>query len=255
MTIPEGVRNNIISLLVGAFITALATRLHAKTKRLRYSTRVDRLALSADDPIFGSVRILWGDQPVRNLYMAEVQVENCSNQDFEDVVFKVYTANETFLLNERTYIIGSPDIVYWSPEFKARLAVGQGLQPTPEQSFSYYHSREYRVPVFNRRQLLQFNYLCTRPNDDQQPGVFVSTHLKGAKLRHQVRANLVLGIPIQLVIVRGLVIAALTFAVCGLWLRNVWLASGISMVAGLFAQHIGAAEYKVERWVWTLISG
>jgi hypothetical protein len=256
--IPEVLRTNleasIISLVVGAVITILVTKLLAKTARLRYSTRVDRLALVADDPVFGSVRVTWGNRDVRNLYMASVEVENSSNRDFENVEFTVYTDGVTDLLGERTAIVNSPDIVKWSPEFTQKLAVLAGLAPTPDQQNIFNHRREYRVRVFNRGQILQFSYLCTR-NDDVQPFIFVDTQLKGARLKQQVRLSFVLGVPLQIAAIRGLVMSAVTLLACGLLLHSVWWASGISIIVGLFGQHLGAAEYKAERWIWKVLAG
>ena len=246
---------SIISLLVGALITAVATKLHGKTARLRYSTRTNRLALAGDDPIFGSVRISWRNQDVRNLHMVSVEIENASSRDFENVEFKVYTAHDTFLLSEWTAVVDTPYIVKWSDEFRATLAVEPGGTPTVEQWNIYNHSREYRVPVLNRGQILQLTYLCTRPVDDAQPAVFVSGQLKGAKLKYQVRSNLVVGVPVQVAITRGLAVAGIVVVACGLSLQSVWAASGISMVVGLFAQLVGAAEYRGERWLRRLISG
>jgi len=246
---------SIISLLVGALITAVATKLHGKTARLRYSTRINRLALAADDPIFGSVRVSWGNQDVRNLHMVSVEIENASSRDFENVEFTVFTAIETFLLSERTVVVNTPYIVKWSDEFKAKLAVTPGGTPTVEQRNTYNHSREYCVPVLNRGQILQLTYLCTRPGDDAQPAVHVGSQLKGAKLMYQVRSNLVVGVPAQVAITRGLVVAGIVVVACGLSLQSVWVASGISMVVGLFARLVGAAEYRGERWLRRLISG
>jgi len=246
---------SLISLAIGALITMVMTRLLGKTARLRYSTRTDRLAIAADDPIFGSLRVSWQNQAMRNLHMASVEIENTSTRDFENVEFKVYTANETFLLNERTSVVGTPYIVNWSDAFRTSLAVAPGASLSDAQWNIYYHSREYRVPVLNRGQVLQLSYLCTRPNDDAIPAVFVSTQLKGATLKYQFRSNLVLGVPVQLAIGRGLVVASLVVVACALSLRSVWVASGISLVAGLCALLLGAVEYKAERWLRRLLAG
>lgn len=192
---------------------------------------------------------------MRNLHIVFVEVENTSSRDFENVDLKVYTGSETVLLNERSSVVGTPYIVDWSQHFKASLVVAPGAMPTANQWDIYNHSREYRLPVLNRGQLLQFSYLCTRPLDDAPPAVFVATQLKGAKLKYQVRSNLVLSVPVQVALSRGLVIAAAVVVASGLSLRNVWAASGISMAVGLFAQLVGALEYKAERWLRNLITG
>ncbi len=111
------------------------------------------------------------------------------------------------------------------------------------------------LPVFNRGQLLELNCLCTRPGDDDAPAVFVSTQLKGATVRLQTRSNFVLGVPVQVTLPRGLAVAGLVMVRCTLWLSQVWLASVVGVVVGLFAQFVGALVYKSERWLRRLIAG
>jgi hypothetical protein len=259
MELPDVFRSqlavSLISLAVGALLMILTTKLLSKRAKLRYSTRIDRLAITADDPIFGSVKVLWRDQPVRNLHMASVEIENTSNRDFENVEFKVYTGKETFLLNERTSIVGTPYIVKWSDGFMGSFTVAPGATPSASQWDIYNHSREYHVPVLNRSQVLQLSYFCTRPGDDAPPTIFVSTQLKGAKLQHQLRSNVVIGVPVEVAAARGLVVAGVVFVVCGLYLRSVWAASGISMLTGLLAHLFGAIEFKAQRWLRNLIAG
>jgi hypothetical protein len=82
-------RSNFLSalpgLIAGSLVTALGTKLYGKTKRLRFSTTMVRIALAANDDIFGSVRVSWREQDVRKLYLASVEVENASGTDFESV--------------------------------------------------------------------------------------------------------------------------------------------------------------------------
>jgi hypothetical protein len=44
---------SILSLLAGALITAIATKIHSKTAIFRYFTRIERVALAADDLVRG----------------------------------------------------------------------------------------------------------------------------------------------------------------------------------------------------------
>lgn len=43
---------SLVSAGIGAVITALVTKLRNRTKQLRYSTKVERLAIAAEDGIF-----------------------------------------------------------------------------------------------------------------------------------------------------------------------------------------------------------
>ncbi|MGH9504190.1 MAG: hypothetical protein ACRD20_15175 [Terriglobales bacterium] len=246
----------LLSAVAGISLTTIAQKILSKTARFRYSTNVQRVAASADDAVFGSVRVTWeNNTPVRNLYIAELEIENCSSRDFENVDFKVYVDPQTLLLNERSSVEGTPYIVPWSDSFKASIVVAPGAAPTELQQRTYYHSRDYLLGVFNRGQLLRLNYLCTRPNDDVSPELLVSTLLKGARLSRQDRQKLFYGVPMQIARYRGLVIVALIILACGHYLHSVWMAAILGMLAGLVVLGIGVVEYKAERWIWRLITG
>jgi len=146
----SGIGVSLIALVVGSLLTTITQKLLAKTAKFRYSTNVQKVATSADDPIFGSIRVTWGNNGVRNLYIAEVEIENLSSRDFENADFKVYSEFGTFLLNERSSVEGTPYIVPWSEAFKASLAIEQGGTPTQAQQNAYYHSRDYNLKAFNR---------------------------------------------------------------------------------------------------------
>ena len=246
---------SILSLLAGALITVIVTKIHAKTAVFRYSTRVERVALAADDLVFGTVRVLWHDQNVRNLYLVSVEIENASTRDFENVPLKVYPAGNTIMLSELTAVVNTPYVIKWAPEFAATLVVTPGGTPSERQMDIYHHSREYLVPVFNRGQVLELSYLCTEPDGAKTPYVVVSTQLKGVALKLQVRSNFVLGVPAQLTLPRGLMGAIVAIVLCTLWLETVWVVSLIGVLVGLFAQFVGALVYKVERWLRKVIAG
>lgn len=245
----------LVSSVAGVFITTIVHKILNKTARLRYSTNIWRVSTAADDPIFGAARVTWQNNAVRNLYTAELEIENSSSHDFESIDLKVYVGNDTFVLSERSSIEGTAYIVPWSKEFQDLMAVAPGSAPTQAQQDLYYHSRDYHLKVFNRGQLLRLTYLCTRPNDDQQPEFFVSTVLKGARLIRQQRQAIYYGVPSNVALARGSMMSVLAVVACGLFLHRVWVASVVSLLVGLAVLPIGAAAYKVERWLRNLIVG
>lgn len=240
--------------IAGAVVTFIVAKLRAKTVVFRYSIRTERMAVSADDAVFGSVRVSWRDNPVRNLYLVSVEVENPSTRDFERVPLKVYTGGDTVLLTEQTAVVGTPYIVRWSPEFELSLAVAPGQTATQAQFDRYNSSREYLVPVFNRGQLLELNLLVTRL-DDLQPAVFLSMQYPGARLALQNRSHFLMGVPVQASLPRGLGVAVAVVILSSLFIRQVWLACLIGVSVGLFAQFIGALVFKGDRWVRRVIAG
>lgn len=251
--------NSAFWLIAGAVVTLVFHKIRNKTGVFGYISNFNRVALSADDSIFGSVRATWQGHQVRNLHFFTIEVENLTSTDYENVEFKVYSGNDTLILNERTEVIDTPYIIPWSDSYRARLAVAEGQQATAQQTNEHAHDREYLLPVFNRGQKLRFSYLCTKPNDDNEPGVFVSTPMKGVRLKRLKNPyaiiNPIWGVPIPAAVPRMLIVAVLVVVVCGLFVKNVWVASAVSMVVGLIGQVFGAAVYKVEKLLKRLIAG
>ena len=241
----------VASVLGTLLIRALMTR----SSRFRYSTRVDRIGISADDPVFGTVRVQWRNNDVRNLYLAVVEIENTSSKDFENVGLTIYTNNNTLLLSEQTRMIDSPSIVLWSPEFRAKLEGPAGGVLTQAQWEIYNHQREYLVPVFNRGQVLEFHYVCTRPGDNLLPYIFVDAPIKGVKLLYRQTTRLVLGVPFDLALVRGTVSALVVSILAGWFFGGSWIATAIVFLVGYTVLLQGALISKATRRLWNAIFG
>ena len=241
--------------VVGSVITLLWSAFRAKSAKFRYSTRVERVAVAAEDPVFGDVRVQWKGTAARNLYMATMEVENASAKDFEDVNLTIYAEENTKFLSESTQIVGTPDIVRWSPEFQQQLNVSSGETPTQQQWYLYNARREYVVPVFNRRQLLRFQYLCTRDDNQLLPNVFINAPVRGVKLVQQHHVNFVLQVPAALAVIPGVMTALLISVASVALLENIWLAAIVSLFAGLTALVAGAVVYRVCRRLWNLLFG
>lgn len=249
---------SIISLLVGALGTLVVTTLRNKSGVLGYTSTWNRVGISTDDDIFGQVRVHWENNQLRNLYFYTIEIENLSTRDFDNVDLRIYSGKETVILNERTAVVDEPEIVHWSPEFRKKMRVEKSGSPTDDQIEEYNHGRQYLIPVLNRRRKLTFSYLCTKPNDDGEPGIYASTQAKGVRLKRLkppfVVLNPIWGVPIPTAIVRGFIMAAVVVIVCGAFLRSVWVASLLSVVIGLFGQIFGAALHRLERKVVDLFT-
>lgn len=249
----------IFLLLIGALITQLFNKLSSKTGVLRYFVVHNKVGMSADDEVFGSVRLAWQGHDVRNLYLSTIEIENSTTSDYDNIHLKVFTNEKTVLLNQRTEIVGTPYSAPWDAAYEKRIHVPEGETARPEQLEEYNHNREYRLPVLNRGQSVRLAYLSSNPNDDNFPVVCVGTLSKGIKLKERMQPHLVLspifGVPIPVAITRALILSVLVVLVCGLWLDNVWVAASVCMTFGLTGQVFGAVAYKIERFIIDLVTG
>lgn len=249
----------IILIIIGGFMDNIVHKIRNKSGKFGYISYFNQIGFSTDDPVFGSIKVTLGENPVRNLYLFVIEIENLSYRDYEDVEFKVYSENATIILGEKTEVINSPYIIPQSESYKSRLIVPAGQQPTPQQIFEYYHIREYLLRIFNRGQKIRFSYLCSKPNDDKGPDIFIATPTKGVKLKKLknpfVIINPIFGVPVSLIRFPMLVIVVSVVLLCGLFLQNVWLASSISMVIGLTAMLFGAILYKIIKIIKNIFAG
>ena len=86
--------------VLGVILTLLTQRILQKRGVFAYFVRHNRVGLSTDDPVFGSVRVTWNDNPVDNLYISTVELRNESLNDYENVAARVFTS-DTILLNRK----------------------------------------------------------------------------------------------------------------------------------------------------------
>ena len=169
----------IASLLSGIIITVIAQYYLSKRGLFTYYVLHRHVGLSADDPIYGPVKVTWKDIPVRNLYLSTVELTNQSMKDFDSVIVRVYT-NNTVLLSQRTEIIGTTRTIYFTKEYEKETAVLEGGKPTDAQFELFHRQREYLVPTMNRGQKLCFD-LLNAPKSDDQPAIWVDVLHKGVK--------------------------------------------------------------------------
>src|SRR5438270_9168810 len=81
----------------GALLSFLSQKFLAKRGLFTYSVFHSRIGVSADDAVFGSVKVTWNGNAVANLYSSTVDLRNESLKDFDNVVVRVFS-NDTFLL-------------------------------------------------------------------------------------------------------------------------------------------------------------
>ncbi|HEY2931073.1 MAG TPA: hypothetical protein VGK99_04950 [Acidobacteriota bacterium] len=182
----------VIAGVLGFILALLTQRILGKRGLFTYFVWHNRLGVSADDAIFGSVRVTWNDNPVANLYSSTVELRNESFNDYDNVVVRVFT-NDTFLLTERTDIVGTTHFLNWTDEFSNRLVVQPGTQPTIAQQNLYRSQRDYLVPTMNRGQIVRFTFLNAPTSD--KPSLWLDILHKGVRLKFRLAQTQFLGVP------------------------------------------------------------
>lgn len=239
--------------LAGVFFTILVQQILNKRGLLTYFVRHSRVGVSADDIVFGAVRVTWNGNPVPNLYSSSVELVNQSMRDYENVIVHAFT-NDTILLTERTEIVGSTHRLNWTPEFTEQLRVPPGQQPSKDQSEMHAHQRHYVVPILNRGQVIRFHFLNSATSDNQ-PSIWLDILHKGVKLKFCIPQNEILGVAQPSAAFTGIALGFIFVIGLIVLVKTVWIAAMAALIFGLFAQLPGAYAVKVYRWLRDVIGG
>lgn len=153
----------IVSTLCGIIGALIIQKIINRRSLFTYNVFYNRIWQSAEDEIYGSVKVTWNNNPVANLYLSTVELINESAKDFESIIVRIHT-NDTILLTERTEIIGTTRIVEYTEDYKNKIFVQKGNQPDDNQVNLYYSQRDYIIPTMNRGQKIRFEYLNSAKN-------------------------------------------------------------------------------------------
>lgn len=233
----------IVTLFIGGLIKTFYDKVVCKTKIIYYTVNTERIALSTNDPIFGSIKVDWKGNIVDNLYNNIIEVENTTSTDFKDIELKVWCSFDTFILGERTSIINTTRILEWTKAYKEKIHIYQNQQATQIQLDDYFHEREYTIPIFNRGQKIHFTYLSTVKNNTQH-GIYVEVLHPGIEFKQRFATNKIHNVLVQDALFWGLFACLATVFLSILYLQDIWLIASLCMIVGLVAQSIGALIYK-----------
>ena len=237
----------LIAGVFGAVLMLLIQRFLNKRGLFTYFVWHNRVGVSTNDAVFGSVRVTWNDNPVANLSSSTVELRNESLNDYENVIVRVFTS-DTILLTERSEIVGTTHILKWTEAFVRGIAVPTGTQPTAAQQNIYTGQREYLIPTFNRGQLVRFTFL-NAAKTEKQPSLWLDIVHKGVKIKFRVAHNKFMGIPQPAAAIVGGVLGFILLGILIAIVDTVWVAALLSLVYGLLVLVPGALAIKLWRWL------
>jgi len=241
---------HVIFAILGGIVTWICQKIANRKRFLRYTVNTAQLGFSTQDELFGDIKIIWNDTHLSNVHFSRVEIQNTSGRDLEKFTFTVYSGEETNMLVDAKFILGSTKIFNWSEAFSETIKLSEGKELDSHQIHTWRHNREYMVPVFNRGETLQVQMLST---GGASGALFVDTRTKGIHMKHQAQVAEIHGVPVTITLPLGILLAALLTCLLVLAGWNDWLTSTTVMLIGLFAQSIAAFFYKVIIWPLRLI--
>lgn len=149
-----------VAAAIGAIVAWLFGLVLKRRARFVYTVTHSNVGVSSDDPVFGTIEVLYNKVPAKNLWLSTLEITNTSLQDFKEVPLEITVRNNASLLNETLMVNDTyPSEIYWEENYKQQLSCQEGNEATDFQINLYHSVRKYKIPVVNRNDKLTFTYL------------------------------------------------------------------------------------------------
>jgi hypothetical protein len=247
--------HNIVMAAVTSLVSIAATLvvqwLLNRRRLITWSATHTRLGISADDAVFGSVRVTINGNPVQNLFSSTVELVNQSTKDFDNLPIRLYTCDVS-LQSERSELVGTTQIIPHSTTYIEEIAVKPGEKPSEAQLKIWSSRRDYLVPVLNRGQTARFTYLCTADNG-LPPEIYVEIQRQGVIAKFRSPTPQYMDVPHKKAALIGSLIGITALvAVSTISLSGATIGL-VALVYGLLAVVPGAVIYRIlrrlKRWL------
>lgn len=237
----------LLSAFVGAVLSYVVVVIRRRRGLFTYVTNHNTAAISGSDPVFGTIDVTWQGNAVANLYASTIELHNQSPNDYENIAVRVFSS-DTKLLAESTEIVGTTNIVDYTPEYKQEIHVAPGTAASQEQIDLYSRRRDYLIPVFNRGQKCRFSFLNSTHDPNSTPTIWLDVIHKGVKCEYRVEPQIFWGVPQPLSTLIGIIIGFVIVVIMLRFISNPWTASMISFLIGTLVLVPGAIALKSYYW-------
>lgn len=167
---------NLLVFIIGAVVTHAWTRHKRRQVPLHWKAWDTPLAQEIDDPEIGVITVLHNGQPVTNLWLSRVELENDSSRDLQNVEVTCFYEDGTVFLGPG--IFDTKQHVQWGRRFEAERAKAGS---PPESEYLATH-RQYAIPVLNRRCRFSMDFVVQGPRGVNPQGMRLACEQTGVRL-------------------------------------------------------------------------
>jgi len=238
----------VITFLIGAFVMHVWERYKSRVNLLNYEVWHQPLGLTAEDIRFGSVKVLYNEQPVNNLYMSTIYVRNESNKDIADIKLNIACDVNSIILVSYGRNLSSLNELSFTSEYQGRLISGN-------PGLDLYQKRDYLIPVINRGDTIVFTLLTSNTNAiHQQPILSLGTDYPGLRMNFAKPVQLLFGESQSSSALLGIIATLLVCVPIIYYIPNKAIAVIVAACFALFAALIGVLIRKLVKQILKLLS-
>jgi hypothetical protein len=234
--------------ILGAFFTHIWGKFKNRTMLLKYSVWHNPLGSSVDDSRFGSVKVLYNDKHVKTLYMSTILLCNESCRDLSNIEVNIACDPDSAILISTGKNRSSINELSFTDHYNWLLTENK-----PESMQYIFHRRDYKLPVINRNDKIDFALLTTNFKG-QRPYVTVSCDHSGVKMQFVQGVPQLFGEPQQASALLGVMITFLLCIPIVYLINNKCVAVILAALIGLFATLLGILLRKAWKLILKLLS-
>lgn len=243
----EKIMIGIITFVFGAVVTHLWDKVRKRIVWLKYTVLHHALGASAQDAKFGSVKLLYNDTPVVNLFMSTIMISNENSSDLSNIDLNIVCDQESLILISHGRNMAS------SNELQLTANYASLLSNAKQENLGYlFTRRDYKIPVLNRGDKIEFALVTTNPKG-KQPYLTVNCDHAGVKMRQVPKFQELFGEPLPHSALIGAIIAVTLCLPAVCFIESKAVLVGACVGFGLFASLLGVLAIKVWKFLWKLL--
>ncbi len=233
-----------VSAIIGGVVTRLLTFFQSRIHILSYTVNHNRIGISTEDKDFGTVEVRWQSTQMNNLFVSKVTLRNETQCDFTKLKIKIYSGEETLMLNQQVSIADSTQMIPYTDSYRRMIEIPHGETATENQFDIYYHSREFEIEVLNRGKDVDFTFLTTVLGNAPGPSVWLDIIKEGIQSKYRPNELYVHGVPLRHATNTWIIISLILTVSIVFTFKSAAIIPVAFLIFGLYAQFVGAAVYK-----------
>jgi len=228
-----------ITLIIGIVVKHIWDKYINRITRLKYSIWHNYIGSSIEDVQFGSVKLLYNNSELRNLYSSNVIIKNVTGKDLNDLELNISCNDGSLILVSHGRNSNSIKELEFTTGY--REIIGRN---NPGDATYIYTRRDYKIPVINRGDVIEITLLTTNFQNNR-PVLFVTTEHKGVKLKYYIEPIKMMGVPQTPSVLAGMIASLILCVPLFYYVKNIPLLLALSLLNGWIASLYGVVILRI----------
>jgi hypothetical protein len=239
----------ILTFIIGVILKHLWDRFIRRISIINYTMSHHYLGSSSEDPLFGSVKVLYNGNDVKNLYNIFITLSNEGGRDLTNLELNLSCDVQSAILISYASKKSSLNQLEFTEKYSKILG-----SDNPDLVSLKFHRRDYIIPVLNRGQQIDVLLLMTNFGGNK-PEVFVGCDHTGVKMRlRKLPPQVLFGESLRLSSFIGLIFALILCYLLSISSLSLSVVAWLAFLIGAFGTFIGWGAIKIFRLVRKVLS-